>query len=224
MIVLCSILSALLMHSPSQDEKKLMIMGMNSNYILIDSRVMQVGDTFDEGANVWWCFKGQTMDVMDINTSKMYKFAAVKPSAGSASLGNFWQIEKPLSTNDQDSVDGVADVPSYFYVLYKQGTEEKKEVLNLRTDMGTLPITLHLYYYDSEADREKFITNDFRGFHRSLIKADKMAKEEMEKVVYGQDEVQKAINDYMVLMHKYTPACFKDIKYTYSELKLLLKL
>ncbi len=69
-----------------------------------------------------------------------------------------------------------------------------------------------------------FQTDDFRGFLKNLTTADRMAKTELSKKDYYEGEEQKLVNDYMALMQKYVSQRFKDIGYTYKELKLFLKL
>lgn len=226
MTFLCNVLSAIFFLLPLQDGKKFMIMDLNSSYVVIDSKVMQENDVFDEGAKVWWCFKGQTMEVMDINSNppKMYKFSAVSNHKTSATLGDFWKIEKPLSTNDGDSVVSSEEVPAHFYVSYRENGEQKREVLNLNMDLTALPHVLLLYRYDPEDNSDRFLTDDFRGFIASLIDADKKAKKEMEKTDYRIEDRERAVEDYMVLMKRYTHSRYKNIDYTYKELKLLLKL
>ena len=224
MTLLCNVLSAIFFLLPLQDGKKFVIMDLNSGYVVIDSKVMQEDDVFEEGAKVWWCFKGQTMEVMDINTSKMYKFSAVNNHKTSADPSDFWKIEKPLSTNDGDSVVSSGDVPAHFYVSYRENGVQKREVLNLNMDLTALPHVLLLYRYDPKDNSDRFVTDDFRGFIASLVDADKKAKNEMEKTDYRIEDRQRAVEDYMVLMKRYTPSRYKNIEYTYKELKLLLKL
>ena len=48
MSLLYSFLTTVFLMLPMQDGKKLMIMDMNSNYVLIDSKVMKIGDVFME--------------------------------------------------------------------------------------------------------------------------------------------------------------------------------
>lgn len=224
MSLLYSFLTTVFLMLPMQDGKKLMIMDMNSNYVLIDSKVMKIGDVFMEGANVWWCFKGQTMDVMDVNTSKMYKFSAVNNHKTSATREDFWGLEKPLSTNDRDSMAISSETPAHLYVSYRENGQHKREVLNLNMDLEALPTALSLYRYDPKENADMLMTEDFRGFVDSLVDAHKMAKDEIEKTDYYEGEEEKARKDYMKLMKRYTPSRYKSIEYTYNELKLLLKL
>lgn len=224
MIALYSILAAFLFLLPVSDGKKFLIMDLNSNYILIDSKPMQEGDVFDDGASVWWCFKGQTMVAMDINTSKMYKFSAVNSGSNSPETSDFWGVEKPLSTNAGATLDTSAEAKPYFYITYSQNGGVKKEVLHLNIDLQSLPDGLSLYYYDPVSGSDEFQTDDFRGFLKNLTTADRMAKTELSKKDYYEGEEQKLVNDYMALMQKYVSQRFKDIDYTYKELKLFLKL
>jgi len=223
MNVLYSILSLLVFALPLQDGRKFMIMEMNSSYVIIDSKVMQEGDVFQEGAEVWWCFRGQSMEVMDINTSKMYKFSSKADYKNSASTDDFWGYKQPLSTNDDDSVTKGQE-PAYFYIKYMQNGEPRSGVLSLNIDLNALPNALSLGYHDPESESDRIMTDDFRGFLKNLAEADRKAKEELSKTDYYVGEEQKLVDDYMALMKKYTDPRFKDIRYTYKELKLFLKL
>lgn len=221
MTVLYSILSVFLLLTPLQDGKKFKIMSMNSNYILIDSKVLKEGDVFEEGSKVWWCFRGQSIEVMDINTSKMYKFSAVNNYV--QSRGDK-PVEIPLSTNDAGSVESLAEVPEHLFITYLSGNVLEKIVLNLNMDLDSIPAALSLYYYDPDTSSEILLTDDFRGLLTDLAEAHKMAKEIMLERDYYEGEEQKAIDDYMELVHKFTSLRFKKIEFTYKELKLLLNL
>lgn len=224
MNVLYSILLFLLFAFPFQDGRKFMIMEMNSSYVLIDSKVMQEGDVFEEGAEVWWCFRGQSMEVMDINTSKMYKFAAVNNHRNNAALEDFRGYRQPLSTNDADPAVAAAGPVSYFYITYIHNGAQKKEILDLNLDLASLPKSIALYRYDHESKSHVLQTEDFRGFLRNLAEADRKAKDQLAETDYYVGEEQKLVDDYMALMRKFTEPRFKTIDYTYKDLKMFLKL
>lgn len=222
MTLLYQILSVLLFALPLQDGRKFMILDMNSSYVIIDSKVMEEGDVFEEDSKIWWCFRNQTMKVMDVNTAKIYEFAAVSNHRNVAGHSDFWQYSHPLSTNDGESV--VIEPSSYFYLTYIQNGEQKKKIMNLNIDLSTLPKDLTLTYHDVGSESEAVLTDDFRGFLAVLVEADRKAKEELSGTDYYVGEEQRLVADYMRLVNKYTDSRFKDIKYDYKDLKLFLKL
>lgn len=222
MTLLYSILSAFLLAFPMQEGRKFMIMNMNSSYVIIDSKVMQEGDVFEEGSKIWWCFREQTMKVMDINTAKIYEFAAISKHSNTAGIGDFWIYNQPLSTNDGESV--VIGPSSCFYLTYIRNGEQMKKIVNLNVDLDTLPEDISLGYHDVVSASETLLTDDFRGFLAVLAEADRKAKEELSETDYYVGEEQKLVDDYMKLMKKFTDSRFRNIPYDYKDLKLFLKL
>ena len=68
------------------------------------------------------------------------------------------------------------------------------------------------------------LTDDFRSFVDDLIITDHMVKQRLSQVVYREGERELMKRDYMLMMYSYGDERFRDIRYTYDDLKMFLTL
>lgn len=203
---------------------KYRIVSLSTPDIMIGSQKMKKGDIFDSGEIIHWTDDVQVMRVVDVETEEVILLSkTVQEVALGHDKGDYKKIYTTLATNTM-ALEKSAQNGGYHYVTYEDGVRRKNVRLERGMFMDEYPNKLELWYHDPGKSADVRLTDDFRSFVDDLIITDHMVKQRLSQVVYREGERELMKRDYMLMMYSYGDERFRDIRYTYDDLKMFLTL
>lgn len=203
---------------------KYRIVSLSTPDIMIGSQRMKKGDIFDADEVIHWTDNVQVMRVVDVETEEPIILSkTVQEVALGHDKGDYKKIYTTLATNTM-ALEKSAQNGGYHYVTYEDGVRRKYVRLERGMFMDEYPNKLELWYHDPVKSADVRLTDDFRSFVDDLIITDYMVKQRLSQIVYLENEYSLMKRDYMLMMYSYGDERFRDIRYTYDDLKMFLTL
>lgn len=200
------------------------IISLSSEYIIIGSEKKAKGELFKSDDVIHWENDAQVMRVMDVETEEIFVLSKkIANVASRHTKADYRGLVSSLSTDLQE-IKTSNDNGGYYYIKYSNNSETGEVRLTSGMFLDEFPQKLHLFYHNPTSSKEEFRTDDFRGFVDDLVITDFMVKRHMAGVDYfiGEEEVMK--RDYMMMMRTYVDEKYRDIIYTYEDLKMFITL
>lgn len=203
---------------------KYRIVSLSTPDIMIGSQRMKKGDEFDSGEVIHWTDNAQVMRVVDVETEDIILLSkTVQEVALGHDNSDYRKIYTTLATNAKAMAESV-EKGGYHYITFTDGGRGRTVRLESGLFMDEYPYDLTLWYHDPVKSADIRLTDDFRSFVDDLIITDHMVKQRLSQVVYSEDEYGLMVRDYMLMMYTYGDERFRDIRYTYEDLKMFLTL
>ena len=217
-------LTFLLMLLLGDGQVKYRIVSLSTPDIMIGSQKMKKGDVFDSGETIHWTDNVQVMRVIDVETEEVILLSkTVQEVALGHDDSDYKKIYITLATNSKAMAES-AERGGYHYITYADGRRNKKVRLERGLFMDEYPYDLTLWYHDPVKSADVRLTDDFRSFVDDLIITDHMVKQRLSQVDYCEGEDDLMRRDYMLMMYTYGDERFREIRYTYDDLKMFLTL
>lgn len=203
---------------------KYRIVSLSTPDIMIGSQKMKKGDIFDADEVIHWTDNAQVMRVIDVQTEDIILLSkTVQEVALGHDNSDYRKIYITLATNAKAMAES-AEKGGYHYITFMDDGRRKTVRLERGMFMDEYPYDLTLWYHDPVKSADVRLTDDFRSFVDDLIITDHMVKQRLSQVVYSEGENGLMERDYMLMMYTYGDEKFRDIRYTYEDLKMFLTL
>lgn len=212
------------------DKDRYAIMSFSQGYesAVIDSEVKKQGDRFSSNAVVDW--KDElVLHVRDTQTGKAYYLTPETINViRKHTMRDYGSRVVNTYVNAQDE-DHIADAPVYM-LAYIQGGRKYEVELQKGMSLSGYPESLALFSQTKSKEEKvenNLITDDFKGFIKSLLYASQEAKAVLslfpkEYDCCKDEDKNRMRTDYMFLIHQYTDEEYYDVDYTFDELSLFL--